>query len=237
MPRFTAGSPKASTPRICRRRSLCSPNSRRSRRHRRKVHDLPGLRRGDDRRQAVLHGVRYGVAGRLPGLRQLLSGGAKFCADCGAPIEAGTRTGPVRSEHTAAAIGPAPALTTAERRPLSVMFCDLIGSTALSSRLDAEDLREVIRTYQACVATTIRRFDGFIARYVGDGVLIYFGWPEARETDAERAVRAGLAVAAAVSATPVGGEPLHVRVGIATGLVVIGEPIGSGDSTPADGGR
>ena len=110
------------------------------------------------------------------------------------------------------------------------MFCDLIGSTALSSRLDPEDLREVIRTYQACVATTIRQFDGFIARYVGDGVLIYFGWPEARETDAERAVRAGLAVAAAVSAAPVSGEPLQVRIGIATGLVVIGEPIGSGDS-------
>jgi class 3 adenylate cyclase/tetratricopeptide (TPR) repeat protein len=118
----------------------------------------------------------------------------------------------------------------AERRPLSVMFCDLIGSTALSSRLDPEDLREVIRTYQACVATTIQRFDGFIARYVGDGVLIYFGWPEARETDAESAVRAGLAVAAAVSASPVSGEQLQVRVGIATGLVVIGEPIGSGDA-------
>ena len=87
--------------------------------------------------------------------------------------------------------------TTAERRPLSVMFCDLIGSTALSSRLDPEDLREVIRAYQACVVATIQQFDGFIARYVGDGVLIYFGWPEARETDAERAVRAGLAVAAA----------------------------------------
>ncbi len=108
----------------------------------------------------------------------------------------------------------------AERRPLSVMFCDLIGSTALSSRLDPEDLREVIRTYQAWVAATIHQFDGFIARYVGDGVLIYFGWPEARETDAERAVRAGLAVAAAVSAAPVSGEPLQVRVGIATGLVV-----------------
>ena len=114
--------------------------------------------------------------------------------------------------------------TMAERRPLSVMFCDLIGSTALSSRLDPEDLREVICTYQACVATTIQQFDGFIARYVGDGVLIYFGWPEAHETDTERAVRAGLAVAAAVSATPVSGEPLQVRIGIATGLVVIGEP-------------
>ena len=95
----------------------------------------------------------------------------------------------------------ASSIMEAERRPLSVMFCDLIGSTALSSRLDPEDLREVIRTYQACVATTIQQFDGFIARYVGDGVLIYFGWPEARETDAERAVRAGLAVAAAVSAS------------------------------------
>ena len=93
--------------------------------------------------------------------------------------------------------------TKAERRPLTVMFCDLVGSTALSSRLDPEDLREVIRTYQSCVANTIQQFDGFIARYVGDGVLTYFGWPEARETDAERAVRAGLAVAAAVSEVPV----------------------------------
>src|SRR6476646_1118048 len=120
--------------------------------------------------------------------------------------------------------------TVAERRPLSVMFCDLIGSTALSARLDPEDLREVIRSYQARVASTIQQFNGFIARYVGDGVLIYFGWPEARETDAERTVRAGLAVAAAVNRVPVGGEPLQVRIGIATGLVVIGEPIGSGDS-------
>src|SRR4051812_34661654 len=120
--------------------------------------------------------------------------------------------------------------TTAERRPLSVMFCDLIGSTALSSRLDPEDLREVIRAYQARVANTIRSFDGFIARYVGDGILTYFGWPQAHETDAERAVRAGLAVAAAVSEASVSGEPLQVRIGIATGLVVIGEPIGAGDS-------
>src|SRR4051812_33749049 len=73
--------------------------------------------------------------------------------------------------------------TTAERRPLSVMFCDLIGSTALSAWLDPEDLREVIRTYQACVASTVQQFNGFIARYVGDGVLIYFGWPQAHETD------------------------------------------------------
>jgi class 3 adenylate cyclase len=110
------------------------------------------------------------------------------------------------------------------------MFCDLIGSTALSARLDPEDLREVIRAYQARVVNKIQQFNGFIARYVGDGMLIYFGWPEAHETDAERAVRAGLVVAAAVSETQVGGEPLQVRIGIATGLVVIGEPIGFGDS-------
>src|SRR3954454_5199355 len=123
-----------------------------------------------------------------------------------------------------------PTGNTAKRRPLSVMFCDLIGSTALSARLDPEDLREVIRAYQARVAATIQQFNGFIARYVGDGVLIYFGWPQAHETDAERAVRAGLAVAAAIREAQVGGEPLQVRIGVATGLVVIGEPIGAGDS-------
>src|ERR1700760_2874819 len=117
---------------------------------------------------------------------------------------------------------------TAERRPLSVMFCDLIGSTALSARLDPEDLREVIRSYQARVASTIQQFNGFITRYVGDGVLIYFGWPQAHETDAARAVRAGLAVAAAVGGMQIAGVPLQVRVGIATGLVIIGEPIGGG---------
>ncbi len=110
------------------------------------------------------------------------------------------------------------------------MFCDLIGSTALSAQLDPEDLGEIIRSYQARVAATIKQFDGFIASYVGDGVLIYFGWPQAHELDAERAVRAGLAVAAAVSEAPVAGQMLQVRIGIASGLVVVGEPIGSGDS-------
>jgi class 3 adenylate cyclase/tetratricopeptide (TPR) repeat protein len=187
-----------------------------------------GAEAADSRRFCTACGTALPAA--CPACGSSSPAGAKFCADCGAPIGAGSQTGPVRSEHTMAATSPAGVLTTAERRPLSVMFCDLIGSTALSSRLDPEDLREVIRSYQACVAATIHQFDGFIARYVGDGVLIYFGWPEARETDAERAVRAGLSVAAAVSKEPVGGETLHVRVGIATGLVVIGEPIGSGDS-------
>ncbi len=91
----------------------------------------------------------------------------------------------------------------AERRPLSVMFCDLIGSTGLSARLDPEDLREVIRSYQARVVAAIQQFNGFIARYVGDGVLIYFGWPEAHETDAERAVRAGRAAVTQSGRPPV----------------------------------
>jgi class 3 adenylate cyclase/predicted ATPase len=118
----------------------------------------------------------------------------------------------------------------AERRQISVMFCDMADSTALSTRLDPEDLGAVIRGYQSCVAATIARFGGFIARYVGDGVLIYFGWPEAREADAERAVRAALAVSAAIGRAPIHGQSLQIRIGIATGLVVIGQPIGSGDA-------
>ncbi len=107
------------------------------------------------------------------------------------------------------------------------MFCDLVGSTALSSRLDPEDLREVIGAYHGCVADTVARFSGFVAKYMGDGVLVYFGYPEAHEDDAERAVRAGLAVIGAVGTltTP---ERLSVRIGIASGLVVVGDLIGAG---------
>ena len=83
---------------------------------------------------------------------------------------------------------------TAERRQVTVMFSDLVGSTALSARMDPEDLREVISAYQKCVAETVHRFGGFVAKYMGDGVLIYFGYPQAHEDDAERAVRAGLEV-------------------------------------------
>ena len=119
---------------------------------------------------------------------------------------------------------------TAERRQLTVMFCDVMDFTPLSSRLDPEDLSTVIRGYQSCVATTIARFGGFIARYVGDGVLIYFGWPEAHEADAERAVRASLTVIAAIDAMSIQSERLQIRIGIATGLVVIGAPIGTGEA-------
>ena len=121
----------------------------------------------------------------------------------------------------------APAPADAERRQLTVMFCDLVGSTALASRLDPEDLREVIGAYHRCVNETIGRFDGFVAKYMGDGVLAYFGYPQAHEDDAERAVRAGLAVVDAVARLDT-AEPLAVRLGIASGLVVVGDLIGEG---------
>ncbi len=116
----------------------------------------------------------------------------------------------------------------AERRPLTVLFCDLVGSTALSTRLDPEDLASLIVSYQRCCAAAIARFDGFIARYVGDGILIYFGYPNAHEDSAERAVRGALAVLHAVSRLQTAeGLRLQVRIGIATGLVIVGSLPGS----------
>ena len=126
-----------------------------------------------------------------------------------------------------AAISGASAPADAERRQLAVMFCDLVGSTELSARYDPEDLREIIGVYHGCVADTVTSFAGFVAKYMGDGVLVYFGYPEAHEDDAERAVRAGLAVIEAVGKL-VTSEPLSVRVGIASGLVVVGDLIGAG---------
>ena len=117
----------------------------------------------------------------------------------------------------------------AERRQLTVMFCDLVGSSALSARLDPEDLRVVIGAYHACIAEVIARNEGVIARYMGDGVLAYFGYPQAHEDDAEQATRAGLALVDAVAnlQTDIGAE-LQVRVGIATGMVVVGDLTGEG---------
>jgi class 3 adenylate cyclase/predicted ATPase len=135
---------------------------------------------------------------------------------------------PPTPDNAASAPPPASAkMDTAERRQVTVMFSDLVGSTALSARMDPEDLREVISAYQKCVADTVQRFGGFVAKYMGDGVLVYFGYPQAHEDDSERAVRAGLELVAAVTAlkTP---TPLKTRVGIATGMVVVGDLIGSG---------
>ena len=102
------------------------------------------------------------------------------------------------------------------------MFSDLVGSTSLSAQMDPEDLREIISAYQTCVADTVRHFGGFVAKYMGDGVLIYFGYPQAHEDDAERAVSAALEVIAAVCALKV-SIPLQARIGIATGLVIVGD--------------
>src|ERR1700730_397337 len=137
--------------------------------------------------------------------------------------------------HATPAATPGPAAAdasprdTAQRRQVTGMVSRLVGSTAMSARMDPEDLREVISAYQKSVAETVQRFGGFVAKYMGDGVLIYFGYPQAHEDDAERAVRAGLEVIAAVSAvkSPV---PLQTRIGIATGLVVVGDLIGSGEA-------
>ncbi len=117
----------------------------------------------------------------------------------------------------------------AERRQLTVMFCDLVGSSALSARLDPEDLRRVIGAYHICIAEVIGQYEGIIARYMGDGVLAYFGYPQAHEDDAEQATRAGLALVDAVAnlQTDIGAE-LQVRIGIATGTVVVGDLIGEG---------
>src|SRR5258706_13604242 len=112
----------------------------------------------------------------------------------------------------------------AERRHLTVMICDLVGSTALSARLDPEDMRAVIDAYHAACARITRTYDGFLAEFRGDGILAYFGYPIAHEDDAERTVRAGLDIIAAVARLETrAAEPLAVRIGVRTGRVVVGE--------------
>ena len=110
---------------------------------------------------------------------------------------------------------------------MTVMFADLVGSTALSARMDPEDLREVIAAYRKCTAETVRHLGGFVSQYLGDGVLVFFGYPQAHEDDAERAVRAGLQLVAAVAGLRTRAS-LQTRVGIATGLVVVGEMTDAG---------
>jgi predicted ATPase/class 3 adenylate cyclase len=171
---------------------------------------------------------------------------ARFCGDCGAALEAracGACGAPVASGQkfcrfcgtpldslSASTRRPLPTSHDGERRQITVMFCDLVGSTALSAAMDPEDLRDVIGVYHACAAEIVARYEGFVAQYLGDGVLVYFGYPQAHEDDAERAVRAGLALVEAVGRLGVASERLQVRIGIATGLVIVGELIGSGEA-------
>ena len=155
-------------------------------------------------------------------------------------VPMGHRKRPLKAIATLAATGTAaqlespaaPASTdAAERRQLTVMFCDLVGSTAMSARLDPEDMRNIIAGYHRCCASRITGCGGFVAKYMGGGVFAYFGYPQAHEHDAERAVRAGLAIIeAAPKLATLAGAPLHVRVGIATGIVVVGDLLGSGEA-------
>jgi len=132
------------------------------------------------------------------------------------------------SASSAPVVPPAPA-DAAERRQLTVMFCDLVGSTSLSARLDPEDMRQVIRAYQDAVSGVVARYDGFVAKFMGDGVLAYFGFPRAHEDDAARAVHAGLEITEVIAALQTrASEKLAARVGIATGLVVVGDIVGEG---------
>ena len=136
----------------------------------------------------------------------------KFCSDCGTKLRADSRA-------------VVPALRDSrpiERRQLTVLFCDLVGSTALSARLDPEDFSAIISGYRRCITETVDSFDGFVARHHGDGAMVYFGYPQAHEDDAERAVQASLALVQAVSALPT-NEKLSARVGIATGLALVGD--------------
>jgi len=176
---------------------------------------------------------------------------SRFCAQCGAPqalrcaacghanaaasrfcAQCGVKLGEAAAAPAAAPAQPpsvARASTSAERRQITVMFCDLVGSTALSTRLDPEDLREVIAAYHASAAEVVTRFGGYVAKYMGDGVLVYFGYPEAHEDDAVNAVRAALALIDAVAQLFAEDGRHQVRIGLATGLVVVGELVGTGE--------
>ncbi len=144
--------------------------------------------------------------------------GSKYCGSCGAGLE-----DPSPAEE------PIPA-SEAERRQLTVMFCDMVGSTAMSTDLDPEDMRDVIRSYQGACAGVVTRYEGFVAKYMGDAVLVYFGYPTAHEDDAERAINTGLGIVAAVNELE---HDLAVRIGIATGMVVVGDIVGEGASQEA----
>ena len=148
-----------------------------------------------------------------------------------AAIDVGSAEKPTLAEAAVqeAHCHPPPSATEAERRQLTVMFCDLVGSTALAVRLDPEELRDLMQAYQRTCGEVVARYDGHVAQYLGDGLMIYFGWPRAHEDDVVRAVRAGLEVTEAVS-NLTSPTPLRARVGIHTGLVVVGET-GQGDAS------
>ncbi|NOJ39372.1 AAA family ATPase [Bradyrhizobium sp. WSM 1791] len=147
---------------------------------------------------------------RCPACRAANPAPNKFCVDCGTKLRVDS---PVPMARDSRPI---------ERRQLTVMFCDLVGSTALSARLDPEDFTAIIAGYRRCITETVARFDGFVARHHGDGAVVYFGYPQAHEDDAERAVQASLALVQAIAALPA-KEKLSARIGIATGIAIVGD--------------
>ena len=180
-----------------------------------------------------------------PSCGQQMQPTAKFCSECGTPLQVKRKRVPAKRRKNANPTGQAPRSVTrpttarhptaaqeAERRQLTVMFCDLVGSTTLSAQLDPEEYREVVRAYQDTCTEVIRRYDGQIAQHLGDGLLVYFGYPTAHEDDAQRAVRTSLEIIAALGGSSLQNrqlpQPIRVRIGIHTGLVVIGE-IGSSE--------
>src|SRR5262245_7396535 len=193
-------------------------------------------------------GAKFCIECGMPCLRlcpscgQQMPPAAKFCPECGTPLKATGRPMPAKRRKSAtlkrqapravtrpAAVRPSAAAQEAERRQLTVMFIDLVGSTTLSQQLDPEEYHARVVAYQTACHQVIARYEGHIAQYLGDGVLVYFGYPTAHEEDAVRAVRSSLEIVTAVSQlqyTP----PLHVRIGIHTGPVVVGE-IGAGERT------
>jgi class 3 adenylate cyclase len=185
--------------------------------------------------------------------------GMNFCGKCANPLtekrvkernggrekrRKGKKVSPKEQREALSDSGPRTSdsgLTSAERRQMTVMFCDLVGSTPLAEKLDPEELREVIRAYQEACAQVIHRFDGYLARYIGDGLLVYFGYPQAHEDDARRAVQVGLGIVAEMqnlngrlqqSVAVLRELPLQVRIGIHTGLVVVGDMGGGGFRDP-----
>ena len=152
-----------------------------------------------------------------------------------AAIEELSNTGLAKSAVAGQVAAGMAELASAERRHLTVMIVDLVGSTALAARLDPEDMREILAAYHTCCAGLIASNGGYVAKYMGDGVLAYFGYPQAHEQDAENAVRAALAIAAAAAKpNTAAGAPLHVRIGVATGNVVVGDLLGSGEAQERD---
>src|SRR5262245_12241448 len=152
----------------------------------------------------------------------------RFCAHCGANLHAVEPQTAPRQTKTGAALAPKSIATEqAERRQITVMFIDMVGSSALSTQLDPEEQREVVAAFQSVCADEIKQLDGMVAQYLGDGVLSYFGYPAAHEDDAERAVRAGLAIVDHIG-TAAPGVALEARVGIASGVVVVGDLVREG---------